>query len=143
GNAVISCIAYMRQMLWPSGLAAFYPLAVRDIIASRVLMSLILLTVISIVVFLLRRRRYLVTGWLWYLVMLGPVVGILQVGSQAHADRYTYLPQIGLAILVTWALADLCSRWRHRAFILAPLAAGVLVFLGFSAQTQAAYWKNS
>lgn len=143
GNAVISCVAYMRQMLWPSGLAAYYPFAVRDIIASRVFLSLVLLTVISTVVFLLRRRRYLVTGWLWYLIMLGPVIGILQVGNQARADRYTYLPQIGLSLLLTWTAADLCARWRHRRLFLSTLSMIILVALTFSARTQASYWQDS
>ena len=143
GNALISGVVYLRQFFWPFPLAPLYPIWPPDVVTEKVLLCAGLLIAISAVVFFLRRLRYLVTGWLWYLIMLGPVIGILQVGNQAHADRYTYLPQIGLAILVTWALADLCSRWRHRAFILAPLAAGVLVFLGFSAQTQAAYWRNS
>src|SRR5947207_9978697 len=143
GNALISGVVYLCQFFWPFPLAPLYPIWPPDVVTEKVLLCTGLLIAISAVVFFLRRHRYLVTGWLWYLIMLGPVIGILQVGSQAHADRYTYLPQIGLAILVTWGLADLCSRWRHRAFILAPLAASVLVFLGFSAQTQAAYWRNS
>ena len=70
-------------------------------------------------VFVLRRRRpYLLTGWLWYLIMLVPVIGIVQVGVQARADRYTYLPQIGLYLLLTWAAADLCAGWRHRRVVL-------------------------
>jgi tetratricopeptide (TPR) repeat protein len=130
-------------MLWPAGLAAFYPFAIRDVVASKVLLSLVLLILISTVVFLLRRRRYLVTGWLWYLIMLGPVIGILQVGSQARADRYTYLPQIGLSILVTWAAVDLCARWRHRRLFLGPLSIMIVVVLILSARTQASYWKDS
>ena len=143
GNAVIACVAYIRQMLWPAGLAAFYPFAVNDIVASKVLLSLVLLILISTAVFLLRRRRYLVTGWLWYLIMLGPVIGILQVGSQARADRYTYLPQIGLALLLTWAAADWCARWRYHRLFLGTLSVIILAALTFSARTQASYWKDS
>jgi tetratricopeptide (TPR) repeat protein len=91
----------------------------------------------------MRRRRYFVTGWLWYLVMLGPVIGILQVGNQARADRYTYLPQIGLFLLITWAVADLSIRWRRRRLFLVPLSAIILVALTLSARSQASVWKNS
>lgn len=143
GNAVISCVAYIRQMLWPSGLAAYYPFALENIVASKVLLSLVVLILISTVVFLLRRRRYLATGWLWYLIMLGPVIGILQVGSQARADRYTYLPQIGLALLLTWAAADWCARWRYHRLFLGALSIIFVGVLTFSARTQASFWKDS
>jgi tetratricopeptide (TPR) repeat protein len=98
---------------------------------------------ISAVIFVLRRRRYLVTGWLWYLIMLGPVIGILQVGNQARADRYTYLPQIGLYLLLTWTALDLCAGWRHRRVLLASLSSIILVALIFTARAQARYWQNS
>jgi tetratricopeptide (TPR) repeat protein len=143
GNAAIASVIYIRQMFWPMGLAAFYPLAFRDITASRVSLSLLLLACISVAVFLLRRRRYLLTGWLFYLIMLAPVIGILQVGSQAHADRYTYLPEIGLALLLTWTVADLSARWPYRRPLLSVLSAGIVVALTFSAHTQASYWKDS
>jgi Flp pilus assembly protein TadD len=143
GNAAIACATYLRQLWWPSDLAVFYPLAVRDITISRVFLSLALLIAISAVVFVLRRRRYFVTGWLWYLIMLGPVIGIVQVGSQAHADRYTYLPQIGLALIVTWGAVDLCARWRHHRAFLAALSLIVLAALSFAARLQASAWKDS
>jgi tetratricopeptide (TPR) repeat protein len=95
------------------------------------------------VIVLRRRHPYLVTGWLWYLIMLAPVVGILQVGSQARADRYTYLPQIGLLILLTWAAADFSARWRYRRLILTGGSAIALMVLTFAARTQASYWRNS
>jgi tetratricopeptide (TPR) repeat protein len=143
GNALIAGATYIRQMWWPADLAAFYPLAFRDITLPRVLGSLAVLLAVSAMVFVLRRKRYLVTGWLWYLVMLGPVIGIMQVGSQARADRYTYLPQIGLALLVTWAAADLCARWRYHRVFLAALSLIILTALTFAARVQAAAWKDS
>jgi tetratricopeptide (TPR) repeat protein len=143
GNAAIACVIYIEQLFWPSNLAAFYPLAFRDITAFRVSLSLILLACISVAVFLLRRRRYLLTGWLFYVIMLAPVIGILQVGSQAHADRYTYLPEIGLALLLTWTVADLSARWPLRRPLVGVLCAAIIVALTFSARTQAAFWKNS
>jgi len=144
GNALISGVAYMGQMFWPSGLAAYYPLAAGNIVLPQVLLSLVLLVGISMAVFVLRRRHpYLVTGWLWYLIMLGPVIGIVQVGNQARADRYTYLPQIGLLVLLTWMAADLSARWRHRRLFLGTFSTIVLIALAFSARTQASYWQNS
>jgi hypothetical protein len=116
-HEVISYVAYLGQMFWPSGLAVLYPFAPGDVGISRVVLSLVLLAGISGGVFVLR-RPYLLTGWLWYLIMLVPVIGILQVGWQARADRYTYLPQIGLYLLLTWAAADLCAGWRHRRVVL-------------------------
>ena len=143
GNAVIACVIYIRQMFWPADLAAFYPLSFRDITASRVVLSLLLLAVISIAVFFLRRRRYLATGWVLYLIMLAPVIGIVQVGSQAHADRYTYLPEIGLALLLTWTVADITARWPYRRPFFGVLSIVIVGALTFSARTQAYYWKDS
>jgi tetratricopeptide (TPR) repeat protein len=142
GNALTSCVAYLGQMFWPSGLALPYPFVTRDVGISEVL-SLILLAGISTGVFILRRRPYLLTGWLWYLIMLGPVIGIIQVGVQARADRYTYLPQIGLYLLLTWAVADLCAGWRHRRVVLGGCATVILVALIFCARNQVSYWRNS
>ena len=132
GNALESYVAYLGQMFWPSGLAVLYPFAARDAGVSGVVLSLVLLAGISAGAFILRRRPYLLTGWLWYLIMLVPVIGILQVGSQARADRYTYLPQIGLYLLLTWAAADLCGG-----------ATIILLALIFCARGQTAYWQNS
>ena len=79
------------------------------------MLAVVLLAGISAGVFLRRQRQpYLLIGWLWYLGMLVPAIGLVQSGLRAHADRYTYLPQIGLYLLLTWAAADLCAGWRHR-----------------------------
>ena len=143
GNASISYVTYLVQMFWPSDLALLYPFTTKDVGVSGVVLSLVLLAGISAGVFVLRRRRYLLIGWLWYLIMLGPVIGILQVGVQAHADRYTYLPQIGLYLLLTWAVADLCAGWRHRRMVLGGCATIILAALIFCARVQTAYWRNS
>ena len=144
GNAAISYVAYLGQMFWPSGLAVLYPFTAGSVGLSKVVLSLVLLAGISGGVFVLRRRRpYLLTGWLWYLIMLAPVIGVLQVGWQARADRYTYLPQIGLYVLLAWAAADLCAGWRHRRVVLGGLATVILVGLIFCARAQTSYWRNS
>jgi tetratricopeptide (TPR) repeat protein len=144
GNASISCVTYLGQMFWPSGLAVLYPLTARGVGVSGAVLSLVLLAGISGGVFVLRRRRpYFLTGWLWYLIMLTPVIGIVQVGAQARADRYTYLPQIGLYLLLTWAAAELCVGWRHRRLVLVGGATVILVALIFCARAQTVYWRNS
>jgi Flp pilus assembly protein TadD len=144
GNASISYVAYLGQMFWPAGLAVLYPFTARGVGVSEVVLSLVLLAGISAGVFVLRHRRpYFLTGWLWYLIMLTPVIGIIQVGAQARADRYTYLPQIGLYLLLTWAVADLCAGWRHRRVVLGGGSTIILVALIFCARAQTAYWRNS
>jgi Flp pilus assembly protein TadD len=143
GNAAIACVDYIRQTFWPTNLAVFYPWEAARIRASSVAPALLILAGTSLVVFLLRRRRYLVTGWFWFLIMLGPVVGIVQVGNQSRADRYTYLPQIGLVVLVTWGAADLCTRWRAPRYFLAVLGGLVLIPLAWTALTQTGYWRDS
>jgi tetratricopeptide (TPR) repeat protein len=144
GNALISCVAYLGQMFWPSGLAVLYPFTAGGVGVSEVVLSLVLLAGISTGVFILRRRRpYFLTGWLWYLIMLAPVIGIVQVGAQARADRYTYLPQIGLYLLLIWAAADLCAGWRHRRVVLGGGSTIILMALIFCARAQTAYWRNS
>ena len=144
GNALLAYVAYMGQMFWPSGLAVLYPLTAGGVRVAGVAPSLVLLAGISMGVFLLRRRYpYLLTGWAWYLLMLLPVIGIVQVGLQARADRYTYLPQIGLYLLLTWAAADLCAGRRHRRVVLGGGAVIILIALMFCARAQTAYWRNS
>ena len=142
-NASISYTDYLREMFWPADLAVLYPWEAVRLGASNLVPSIVLLAGISAAVFLLRQRRYLVTGWLWYLVMLGPVIGILQVGNQARADRYTYLPQIGLYLLLTWGATDLCARWRGGRIVLASLSILILASLTFVARAQTAYWRDS
>jgi len=143
GNALISYVAYLGQMFWPVGLAVLYPFTAKGVEGSGVVLSVVVLAVISTGVLVLRRRPYLLTGWLWYLIMLVPVIGIVQVGAQARADRYTYLPQIGLYLLLTWGAADLCAGWRHRRVVLGGCSTVILVALIFCARTQASYWRNS
>ena len=143
GNAVVSCMDYVRQMFWPSDLAILYPWEAARIGVSNIVLAISVLAGASAVVFFLRRHRYLVTGWLWYLVMLGPVIGIVQVGNQARADRYTYLPQIGLYLLLIWGTVDLFGGWRHRRLFLSSLSVIIVASLIFFARAQTSYWQNS
>ena len=144
GNAFVSCITYIGQMFWPVGLAAFYPHAQNQIPIWQAAGSIVLLIAVTGAVILWRRQHpYLVTGWFWYLVMLAPVTGIVQVGLQGHADRYTYLPQIGLYLIAVWLIADLSRRWAYRRQILAAAALLVIVTFALVARSLAASWHDS
>jgi tetratricopeptide (TPR) repeat protein len=143
-NAVVSYVTYLWQMIHPSGLACLYPNPANYLPFWQVAGALGLLLAISGAVWAFRKTHpYLVVGWLWYLGMMIPVIGIVQISYYAHADRYTYLPQIGLYLLVTWAVADLCAGWRHRRVVLGGCATVILVALIFCARVQTSYWRNS
>src|SRR5437870_522797 len=142
GNGLVSCVIYVKQMIWPVGLAVFYPHPGDQLPVWEIGLAIVLLALVSAGAIALRRKLpYLVTGWFWYLVMLLPVIGLIQVGSQAHADRYTYLPQIGLYLLLAWAITDaLASRLQRR--ILAVTASVTVIALAWCAHVQASYWRN-
>ena len=143
-NAIVTCVAYIWQMLWPVKLAVFYPHPDNRLLLWQIFLALALLITITVAVVTLRQKRpYLSTGWLWYLGMLVPVIGLVQVGEQARADRYTYLPQIGLYLALTWTIVDLSASWRRRREILGVAAAVVITALTWRAWIQASYWKNS
>ena len=145
-NAFVSYVTYIWQMLWPARLAVFYPHPNDRLPLVEVIVAIAFLVGISLLVIYLRRTKpYLVTGWFWYLGMLVPVIGLFQVGEQAHADRYTYLPQIGLYIMVTWTVGDLLLESAPRAprALVGVAAAIVMVSLGVRALGQTSYWKNS
>jgi protein O-mannosyl-transferase len=143
-NAAVSSIVYLRQMFFPSGLVVLYPFPEHGFPRAEIFSVGCLLIAISAVVFLVRRNYpWLLVGWLWYLGMLVPVIGILQVGAQAHADRYTYLPQIGLCIALTWSVAELAGRWRPHNMMLSSVAVVVVIMLVVCAHKQTAYWQNS
>jgi tetratricopeptide (TPR) repeat protein len=143
-NAVVTYVVYAWQMLWPVKLAVFYPHPENRLPLSEIILALAILIAATAVAFAFRKKGpYLVTGWLWYLGMLVPVIGLVQVGWQGHADRYTYLPQIGLYVLLTWAVADLTARWRRQREILSASAAVIISVLSWRAWIQTSYWRDS
>jgi tetratricopeptide (TPR) repeat protein len=143
-NAFASYVAYMWQMLCPIRLALFYPHPQNRLRFLEVALAVALLAGITAVAFSLRGKRpYVLTGWLWYVGMLVPVVGIVQVGRQSHADRYTYLPQIGLYLLAAWGIADLSVRWPYRRQIVSGVATIVISLLAWDAWIQTRYWRDS
>ena len=143
-NAVVSYVTYLWQMIHPAGLACLYPNPTNYLPFWQVAGALGLLLAISGAAWAFRQTHPgLVVGWLWYLGMMIPVIGMVQISYYAHADRYTYLPQIGLYLLLTWAAAELCAGWRHRRVMLGGCATVILVALIFCARAQTAYWRNS
>jgi tetratricopeptide (TPR) repeat protein len=145
-NAFASYAIYVWKTLWPTHLAVFYPhpndtLAIWEVISA---IALLLAITASAIVFR-NQRPYLFTGWFWYLVMLVPVIGIVQVGEQGHADRYTYLPHIGLFLLAVWFAADVTAvhQSRSRFAVAAAVAIAIIAALAWRAFIQTSYWRNS
>jgi Flp pilus assembly protein TadD len=143
-NAVITYVTYVWQMIWPTRLAVFYPHPNDQLPFWQVNLAITFLVVCSLLAILLRKQLpYILTGWFWYIGMLVPVIGLVQVGEQARADRYTYLPQIGLYVMIAWAVADLARSHRNRRFALAIGAPPAIAALTVCAFVQTSYWKNS
>ncbi len=143
-NALVTYVIYVWQMFWPANLAVFYPHPDNRFALWQVALAAAFLIVTTWVVFALRRTRpYLIVGWLWYLIMLLPVIGIVEVGLQGHADRYTYLPHVGLYIALTWLTADVARSLRYRKEILASVGSVVVIILSACAWKQTTYWRNS
>jgi tetratricopeptide (TPR) repeat protein len=142
GNAVVSYVRYLGMTLWPEGLAPFYPrtpLAWWQVAAAAVLLAgLTALALASP-----RRRPYLVVGWLWYVGTLIPVIGLVQVGEQALADRYTYVPLIGLFIMAAWGLADLAAHRSRLQPLLVSAAAVVLLACAVLTWRQISFWRDA
>ncbi|MGD0816763.1 MAG: tetratricopeptide repeat protein [Verrucomicrobiota bacterium] len=143
-NAVVSYGIYLRQVFFPAGLAVPYLYPPNGLPFWEVALVFVLLAAISISVLACRNRRpYLLVGWLWYLGMLVPAIGIVQISYYAHADRYTYLPGIGVVLAVTWAVGEWSAGWKHRRVALGGLMAGVLSVLMVCAWIQTGYWRNT
>jgi len=140
-NAILSYALYLKKLIWPVDLAVFYPLL--DIPMHQVLPAGILLIVITVVSCkYYKRHPYLVVSWFWFLGTLVPVIGIVQVGSQSMADRYAYVPFVGLFIGVVWLIADVV-RGRFLQKISVVLMLAFMLFLSLVAHRQAGYWENT
>jgi len=143
-NTVISYGKYIEKMFWPANLAAFYPYPEDKLQTWQVFAVAVLLIIITIcVVRLAARYGYLPVGWFWFLGTLVPVIGIVQVGSQALADRYTYVPLIGMFIVVAWGLPELFKNWRYQKIVLTLLALVTLLALSVCTWLQTGYWNNT
>jgi protein O-mannosyl-transferase len=144
GQAMITYVTYLGRSFYPVGLSVLYPRPGSKLPIGEVCAAFLVLACITGVAFVLRRRcPYVLVGWLWYLGMLVPVIGLFQVGVVAVADRFTYLPQIGLAVALTWTAADVC-RSRPRGRMVCGVASALILgaLMGCSMR-QASYWRNS
>ncbi len=157
-NAVVSVFAYLHKMIWPSGLAAFYPHPENHLPQWQVIGSAVLLVAITVLVLcMVRRKPYFTVGWLWYLGTLVPVIGLVQVGSQAMADRYTYIPLIGIFVMIAWGIPESVGVWGcgsmgeqdshtpilpHSHTLRSVAACLVIAALGICAFRQVGYWKD-
>jgi tetratricopeptide (TPR) repeat protein len=143
GNALISYVAYIAQMFWPTHLAVFYPypstLPVWKVIGA----GLVLVGVSILALRTVRRFPYLAVGWFWYLGTLVPVIGLVQVGMQSRADRYTYIPLVGIFLLLAWGMADVFQRWPKAEPALAAVPAAACLACLMITSNQVQVWKNS
>ncbi len=141
-NATLSCAVYILKTFWPSRLAVFYPYP-RNFALLPLLAAVVLLAAVTAGVIVLRRRApYLLTGWGWFVITLVPVIGLVQVGGQARADRYMYIPMVGLLIMLVWGLAEVLEKLRVRVLAI-PLAAAACLACAALSWIQVGYWRNS
>jgi hypothetical protein len=143
-NALVSCVDYIGETFWPANLAVFYPHPCDTLPAWKPLAALLVLLGITVAVLVRwRRNPYLPVGWLWYLGMLVPMIGLVQIGAHAMADRYMYLPQIGLSIAVTWGALAVVRSWPNRAWACGAVATVLLVALMACAVQQRTHWRDT
>ena len=146
-NAIVSYARYMGKAVWPSHLSAFYNYPRYGIDGWQLGWSCVLLIAVTALVMVYRERRWLPVGWFWFLGTLVPMIGLVQVGDQSMADRYAYLPLVGLFIMVCWQVADFASHWigstkSTTAWLAAPSLA-ILLALTIATRRQIGYWENS
>ena len=142
-NAVVAYAMYLWKMVWPSHLAPLYPHPGDSLSAWQVTLSALVLLAVTVVVLRFRSRRYLLTGWLWFLGTLVPVIGLVQVGDQAMADRYAYIPLIGIFIMLAWGAADLADLLHIGLSARMIPAACILLALAFATHRQLGYWSSN
>ncbi len=143
-NAVVSYVRYIGKMLWPIDLAVFYPHPGDELPLWQVIGAAVVLAGVSVwVVKVSNKHKYLLTGWFWYLGTLVPVIGIIQVGSQGMADRYMYIPSIGLLLVIAWGTDDLLGKWGYKHIVLGLSAFVSITVLAVLTRFQVGYWRDS
>jgi len=142
-NAISSYGLYLERTIWPRNLAVFYPYPDTIPLGQVIMGGFLLVGLSCIVIRYALSRPYLSVGWLWYLGTLVPVIGLVPVGSHVMADRYTYVPLIGLFIMIAMGLPDLLKEWRHQKIVMTVSAGLVLSFLGLASRQQVSLWNNS
>ena len=142
-NASMSLVTYIAKLIWPSGLAVFYPFARESSVWVPLASAGVLLGASLLAWRSAARRPHLIVGWLWFLVTLFPVIGLVQVGSHAMADRFTYLPAIGLFLVVAWEGPELLSRAFRSRYVAVAAGLVAVLALAIAAHTQVGYWRTS
>ena len=143
-RACVSYLVYLQKTIWPVKLAVIYPFSKYPPTILTIIASALILFVITILVFRFRwQAPYILTGWLWYLIAMLPVIGIIQVGQHSVADRYTYLPHIGVFILAVWGANALASKWRHGKALLSVSFFIITIAMITLTSMQLKHWKNS
>lgn len=142
-NTLLSYVEYLRLLVWPSKLAVFYPYRTSIQSIDVILAAILLVVITAAVVWLARRAPYVAVGWLWFLGTLVPMAGVVQVGRQSMADRYTYISYVGLFIAIVWSIRALALRRPALVKPVVVAAGAVIVALGAATYVQAGYWKNS
>ena len=142
-NSLLSYSCYIEKMFWPNRLAVFYPYSHTFPLWQMAGVCLLLASFTFLSMYFVKRHPFLAVGWLWYIGTLVPVIGLVQVGVQAMADRYTYIPLIGLFIIISWGLPELLSQWRHKKTVLTILASVFVLVLTTISWLQVRNWVNS
>jgi hypothetical protein len=142
-NAIVSYVMYLTKILWPAEPAMFYPLKLPILLWEVIISAIILLLITAVGLYFSRRLHFMFTGWFLYLGTLIPVIGLTQIGDQAKADRYTYLPSIGIFIILVWETYTLFNKEHIRRIFLFPAAAVILAALAVLTYNQCGYWKNN
>ena len=141
-NAFIAYLKYIEKTFWPSRLAVYYPFPRFLSLVLGVAAAVLLLVTMRWIIVLSRKHKYLPVGWLWYIGTLVPVIGVVQVGGQAWANRYSYIPLIGLFIIIAWAVPELLAKLPYRKIILGISAVTAISALSVCTYHQLGYWQN-
>jgi tetratricopeptide (TPR) repeat protein len=142
-NASVSFVIYLEKTFWPHNMAVFYPFPFQIPAGQVIGASLLIILISAAVIVMAKRMPYLFVGWMWYAIAIAPVIGIIQIGDSAMADRYHYLPSVGIAVMLTWGIPSLIKNEDIRKKILSPVAIAVLAILAFITWQQSGYWRNS
>jgi tetratricopeptide (TPR) repeat protein len=143
-NVFVSYVRYIYKLIWPSKLAAFYPYFQRNLGDAKVIFSIVVFVIITILcLYFGRKKKYPVLGLLWFVGTLVPMIGLVQVGSQSMADRYMYISMIGLLIIVAWSVKELIAKYSVLKYVAAVSAAVVLFVLVILTRMQVKHWENN
>lgn len=144
GNVPLSYLTYIGKTFWPTDLAIFYPINLESVTVATVTYSMSVMLTITVLLFWFRKQHpWLLSGWLWFLITLLPVIGVLKAGAQSVADRYTYVPSIGLFIAVVWCFTELANRWRYGRQALLLVSIAILVIMLLLCRKQVTYWRTT